>query len=759
MLLSCCACLSNLADHHFSSRGTTSPASFGTEEDGSGIGSSSSAAVSAELSPEPNRAITSEPVSTTSNVSLSQKGVITTQIAAGFSSSLTVTTVTTRETVSSSEKSTMFLLQQSEGESFTVPTSLVGPENILSLSEESFTGGSFTLPALEFDEPVERFEATPAVSSLEEILQPEFTAMMTSTTSLSDPTIMITTAGTLPSFQDDSSVMIIGGGILPSFQETYSSRYRRERAQSTVLTFKYKEVSPEQHEPTSTSTENFPSSFIDLQPSTSSLSFHLSEPIGFYRTIESPLISPVSPSSQAASATYVPSSYPSPPLTLHEPTFLHVERLEPEQIPFSSIPPEIVQSLPMTESSTFNLESSHIVLEISHPTEGTSPSKCTTFSVQGQASATVPSCVIPQTSQQQRLRAHTSLSTPTTKEPTSSTSQLCAVCGDKAACQHYGVRTCEGCKGFFKRTVQKGANYVCLGNKSCPVDKRRRNRCQFCRFQKCLAVGMNKEVIRSHTLKGRRGRLPSSKKVCQESPPSLPVTLISTLVRAHMDTSPDIANLNYSKLREPRSGESMPSEAEQVQLVFSLITSSIEIIRTFAEKVPGFTEFNREDKELLFEAAFLELFVLRLSYRMKMDDDRLTFCCGLVLHKEECRRGFGDWLDSIMDFATSLHDLEIDISCFACLCALVLVTERHGLKEPKKIDQLQMKIVGTLRDHVTYNIAIQRRTNLFSHILGRIPDLRSVSVQGFHRLFYLKLENLVPIPPLVNRLLGSGVPL
>ena len=125
---------------------------------------------------------------------------------------------------------------------------------------------------------------------------------------------------------------------------------------------------------------------------------------------------------------------------------------------------------------------------------------------------------------------------------------LCAVCGDTAACQHYGVRTCEGCKGFFKRTVQKGAKYACLGTKDCIVDKRRRNRCQFCRFQKCLAVGMVKEVVRTDDLKGRRGRLPSKPKSPQESPPSPPVSTITALVRAHLDTNPDLANLDNSQV-------------------------------------------------------------------------------------------------------------------------------------------------------------------------------------------------------------------
>lgn len=38
---------------------------------------------------------------------------------------------------------------------------------------------------------------------------------------------------------------------------------------------------------------------------------------------------------------------------------------------------------------------------------------------------------------------------PKTPNPGSSEGR-CAVCGDNASCQHYGVRTCEGCKGFFK---------------------------------------------------------------------------------------------------------------------------------------------------------------------------------------------------------------------------------------------------------------------------------------------------------------------
>lgn len=59
---------------------------------------------------------------------------------------------------------------------------------------------------------------------------------------------------------------------------------------------------------------------------------------------------------------------------------------------------------------------------------------------------------------------------------------------------------------------------------------------------------MVKEVVRTDSLKGRRGRLPSKPKSPQDSPPSPPVNVVSALVRAHVDTSPDLSSLDYSQV-------------------------------------------------------------------------------------------------------------------------------------------------------------------------------------------------------------------
>uniref|UniRef100_A0A670KIS8 RAR related orphan receptor B n=1 Tax=Podarcis muralis TaxID=64176 RepID=A0A670KIS8_PODMU len=66
----------------------------------------------------------------------------------------------------------------------------------------------------------------------------------------------------------------------------------------------------------------------------------------------------------------------------------------------------------------------------------------------------------------------------------------CKICGDKSSGIHYGVITCEGCKGFFRRSQQNNATYSCSRQRNCLIDRTNRNRCQHCRLQKCLALAV-----------------------------------------------------------------------------------------------------------------------------------------------------------------------------------------------------------------------------------------------------------------------------
>ncbi|XP_035662773.1 bile acid receptor-like isoform X2 [Branchiostoma floridae] len=71
----------------------------------------------------------------------------------------------------------------------------------------------------------------------------------------------------------------------------------------------------------------------------------------------------------------------------------------------------------------------------------------------------------------------------------------CVVCGDKASGFHYGALSCEGCKGFFRRSIQRNANYKCKYGGKCEIDTYMRRKCQECRLRKCKEAGMKSECL------------------------------------------------------------------------------------------------------------------------------------------------------------------------------------------------------------------------------------------------------------------------
>ncbi|XP_023861422.1 retinoic acid receptor gamma-A-like isoform X4 [Salvelinus sp. IW2-2015] len=329
----------------------------------------------------------------------------------------------------------------------------------------------------------------------------------------------------------------------------------------------------------------------------------------------------------------------------------------------------------------------------------------------------------------------------------------CFVCQDKSSGYHYGVSSCEGCKGFFRRSIQKNMVYTCHRDKNCQINKVTRNRCQYCRLQKCFEVGMSKEV--------RNDRNKKKKDVKEElvPPESYELSgeleeLVNKVSKAHKDTFPSL--LQLGKYHTNSSAE------QRVQLDLGLwdkfselSTKCIIKIVEFAKRLPGFTTLTIADQITLLKSACLDILMLRICTRYTPEQDTMTFSDGLTLNRTQMHNaGFGPLTDLVFAFAGQLLPLEMDDTETGLLSAISLISgDRMDLEEPQKVDKLQEPLLEALKIY-----ARRRRPNkphMFPRMLMKITDLRGISTKGAERAITLKMEIPGPMPPLIREMLEN----
>ncbi|KAL3124620.1 hypothetical protein niasHT_010461 [Heterodera trifolii] len=66
----------------------------------------------------------------------------------------------------------------------------------------------------------------------------------------------------------------------------------------------------------------------------------------------------------------------------------------------------------------------------------------------------------------------------------------CSVCSRPCKHSKYGVKSCESCKHFFRRSILLMKEYKCTNGGKCEIEKNYAV-CKRCRLNKCLTVGMN----------------------------------------------------------------------------------------------------------------------------------------------------------------------------------------------------------------------------------------------------------------------------
>ncbi|XP_035279039.1 retinoic acid receptor RXR-gamma-A isoform X2 [Anguilla anguilla] len=174
--------------------------------------------------------------------------------------------------------------------------------------------------------------------------------------------------------------------------------------------------------------------------------------------------------------------------------------------------------------------------------------------------------------------------------PGSLSKHICAICGDRSSGKHYGVYSCEGCKGFFKRTIRKDLTYTCRDNKECLIDKRQRNRCQYCRYQKCLAMGMKREAVQEERQRGREksdNEVESTSSFSEDMPVEkiLDAELaVEPKTETYMDASPG------NSTNDPVTNICQAADKQ----LFTLVE--------WAKRIPHFSELPLDDQVILLRA-------------------------------------------------------------------------------------------------------------------------------------------------------------
>ncbi|XP_010217788.1 PREDICTED: hepatocyte nuclear factor 4-alpha-like, partial [Tinamus guttatus] len=160
-------------------------------------------------------------------------------------------------------------------------------------------------------------------------------------------------------------------------------------------------------------------------------------------------------------------------------------------------------------------------------------------------------------------------------------SSLCAICGDRATGKHYGASSCDGCKGFFRRSIRKSHVYTCRFNRQCVVDKDKRNQCRYCRLKKCFRAGMKKEAVQNE-----RDRISTRRNTFDgcNIPSISTLSQAETLSRQISVSSPGgNTDINVKKI----AGISDVCESMKQQLL---------VLVEWAKYIPGFCELPLDDQ-------------------------------------------------------------------------------------------------------------------------------------------------------------------
>uniref|UniRef100_T1JI75 Ultraspiracle n=1 Tax=Strigamia maritima TaxID=126957 RepID=T1JI75_STRMM len=317
------------------------------------------------------------------------------------------------------------------------------------------------------------------------------------------------------------------------------------------------------------------------------------------------------------------------------------------------------------------------------------------------------------------------------------TNQFCAICGDKSTGKHYGAASCDGCKGFFRRSVRKKHNYACRLNKNCIIDKDKRNQCRFCRLRKCERVGMKREAVQNERdcIRNRRHSYDA-----QNNPSGISINILLHAEKTSNEEIHDTANKKVATLDD----------------VSCSMNKQLRKQVEWAKKIPAFANLPITDQVALLKAHAGESLLIGVCHRSCRLNDVLLLGNDYQILRQNSEIEMNHLSNRIMDeLIKPLKEIQMDDTEFACLKAIVVLDPTSKeLDSIATVKELRYQVQLILEDYI--NDSQYDSRGRFGQILLMLPILQSISWQMIEVIQYANTFGMMQIDDFLKEVLLGG---
>ncbi|XP_068400364.1 estrogen receptor beta [Eschrichtius robustus] len=372
-----------------------------------------------------------------------------------------------------------------------------------------------------------------------------------------------------------------------------------------------------------------------------------------------------------------------------------------------------------------------------------------------------------------RKASGSSCASPVTSPSSKRDAHFCAVCSDYASGYHYGVWSCEGCKAFFKRSIQGHNDYICPATNQCTIDKNRRKSCQACRLRKCYEVGMVKcgsrrERCGYRVVRRQRNSDEQLHCLSKAKKNGGHVTRVKELLLSAL--SPEQLVLTLLEAEPPHVLVSRPStpftEASMMMSLTKLADKELVHMIGWAKKIPGFVELSLYDQVRLLESCWLEVLMVGLMWRSIDHPGKLIFAPDLVLDRDEgkCVEGILEIFDMLLATTSRFRELKLQHKEYLCVKAMILLNSSvyPAAAAPQEADSSRKlaHLLNAVTDALVWVIAksgipSQQQSVRLANLLMLLSHVRHASNKGMEHLLNMKCKNVVPVYDLLLEMLNA----